>query len=98
MKLRISYYGDTDTLSLWNGEPASAADDVADNLIVDYDAAGDAVGFTLDHAAELLLPILTAARPAAQDGKDVQAGKKADPVKDAAAEPPRPQKSPAAGG
>ena len=81
MKLRISYYGDTDTLSLWNGEPASAADDVAENLIVDYDAAGDAVGFTLDHAAELLLPILTAARPAAQDGK---AGQKAEAVKDAA--------------
>ena len=81
MKLRISYYGDTDTLSLWNGEPASAADDVADNLIVDYDAAGDAVGFTLDHAAELLLPILTAARPDSKDGK---AGKKAEPVKDAA--------------
>ena len=81
MKLRISYYGDTDTLSFWNGEPASAADDVAENLIVDYDAAGDAVGFTLDHAAELLLPILTAARPAAPDS---QAGQKAEPVKDAA--------------
>ena len=97
MKLRISYYGDTDTLSFWNGEPASTADDVAENLIVDYDAAGDAVGFTLDHAAELLLPILTAARPAAQDGKDGKAGQKAEPVKDAA-ELPRPQKSPAAGG
>ena len=81
MKLRISYYGDTDTLSLWNGEPASAADDVAENLIVDYDAAGDAVGFTLDHAAELLLPLLTAARP---DSKEGQAGKKAEAVKDAA--------------
>ena len=81
MKLRISYYSDTDTLSFWNGEPASAAEDVADNLIVDYDAAGDAVGFTLDHAAELLLPILSAARPAAQDGKSRQ---KAEPVKDAA--------------
>lgn len=95
MKLRISYYGDTDTLSLWNGEPASAADDVADNLIVDYDAAGDAVGFTIDHAAELLLPILSAARPAVPDS---QAGQKADPGKDAAAEPPRPQKFPLAGG
>ena len=81
MKLRISYYGDTDTLSFWNGEPASAADDVAENLIVDYDAAGDAVGFTLDHAAELLLPILTAARAAAPDGKT---GQKAEVVKDAA--------------
>lgn len=81
MQLRIAYYGDTDTLSLWNGAPASAADDVADNLIVDYDAAGDAVGFTLDHAAELLLPLLTAARPAAKEGKSGPSA----PVKNAAA-------------
>jgi uncharacterized protein YuzE len=60
MKLRIVYCEDTDTLSLWNGEPASHADDVADNLIADYDALGDAVGFTFENAAELLLPILTA--------------------------------------
>lgn len=77
MKLRISYYGDTDTLSLWNGEPASAADDVAENLIVDYDAAGEAVGFTLDHAAELLLPLLTAV-------KDGKSGKAVGAVKTAA--------------
>lgn len=82
MKLQIAYYGDTDTLSLWNGAPASAADDVADNLIVDYDAAGDVVGFTIDHAAELLLPLLTAAKPAAQEGKS---GPPAGPVKNAAA-------------
>ena len=77
MKLRISYYGDTDTLSFWNGEPASAADDVAENLIVDYDAAGEAVGFTLDHAAELLLPLLMAV-------KDGKSGKAAGAVKTAA--------------
>ena len=77
MKLRISYYGDTDTLSLWNGEPASAADDVAENLIVDYDAAGEAVGFTLDHAAELLLPLLMAV-------KDGKSGKAVGAVKTAA--------------
>ncbi len=62
MKLKVSYFKDTDTLSLWNGEAASHGDDVAENLIADYDAAGDAVGFTLEHAAELLLPILTAAK------------------------------------
>lgn len=77
MKLRIAYYSDTDTLSLWNGEPASAADDVAENLIVDYDAAGEAVGFTLDHAAELLLPLLTAA-------KEGKSGKAAATIKEAA--------------
>ena len=84
MQLRIAYYGDTDTLSLWNGAPASAAEDVADHLIVDYDAAGDAVGFTLDHAAELLLPLLTAAKQSAQDSKDGKPAAAA-PVKNAAA-------------
>ena len=84
MKLRISYYSDTDTLSLWNGVPASAADDVAENLIVDYDAAGEAVGFTLDHAAELLLPLLTALGETGTAGKS---GKGAATVK--AADGPR---------
>ena len=62
MKLRIAYCQDTDTLSLWNGEPASEGGDVAENRIADYDADGDAVGFTLEHVAELLLPILAAAK------------------------------------
>ena len=66
MKLRIDYCKDTDTLSLWNEHPASHADDVAENLIADYDSEGDAVGFTLEHAAELLLPILTAERNSTQ--------------------------------
>ena len=70
MKLRVSYFRDTDTLPLWNGEPASEADDVAENFIVDYAAAGDAVGFTLEPAAELLLPLLNAAaRAKAPEGK-----------------------------
>ena len=62
MKLKIDYCQDSDTLSLWNGQPASTGDDVADYLVVDYDSAGDAVGFTLENAAELLLPILMAAK------------------------------------
>lgn len=92
MQLRISYYGDTDTLSLWNGAPASAADDGADHLIVDYDAVGDALGFTLDHAAELLLPILTAAKPSDPEGKAAAA----TPVKNAAA-PSLPPEMPTTG-
>ena len=41
-KLRISYFGDADTLSLWNGQPTWSADDVAQHLIIDLDipAAG----------------------------------------------------------
>ena len=60
MKLEVAYFGDTDTLSLWNGKPASEAGDVTVSLIADYDAEGMIVGFTLEHAAELLLnPLLS---------------------------------------
>ena len=74
MKLKVSYFKDTDTLSLWNGNPASEGGDVAENLIADYDAEGDAVGFTLEHAAELLLPILTAAKQSAKVTLSNEAG------------------------
>lgn len=61
MKLNVYYDSETDTLSLWNGQPASAGADVAENLTVDLDAEGEAVGFTLDHASEILKEI--GARP-----------------------------------
>ena len=41
---------ETDILSLWNGRPADEGADIAENL----NAEGDVVGFTLEHAAELL--------------------------------------------
>ena len=69
MKLTVSYYEDTDTLSFWNGVPAKSADDVADNLFVDYNADGEAVGIALEHAAEILLPILQAAMKASEESK-----------------------------
>lgn len=100
-QLRIDYDRETDTLWLGNGRPTPNGEDIADAVVVFFDDADRPNAVTIDHAAELLLPILTAARAAAQDGKDGkagQAGQKADPVKDAAAESPRPQKSPAAGG
>ena len=71
MKLDIRYFHDTDTLSLWNGRPASEGGDliatgelissngegnaVTVDIIADYDADGRVVGFTIEHAAELLL-------------------------------------------
>ncbi len=70
MKLQVSYYKDTDTLSFWNGEPSSTADDVADDLLVDYNANGEAVGFTLEHAAETLLPLLKAVAEAAEVARE----------------------------
>ena len=54
MKLSVYYDSETDTLSLWNGRPASEGADVADNLTADFDAEGEVVGFTLEHAAEVL--------------------------------------------
>lgn len=71
MTLKIAYFAETDTLSLWNGTPASEAGDliasgaldvnsdtegaVTVDIIADYDSAGRVVGFTIEHAAELLL-------------------------------------------
>ena len=58
MKLVVDYCPETDTLSLWNGQPASSGADLSEDLVVNLDAAGTAVGFTLDNAAALLLPLL----------------------------------------
>ncbi len=58
MKLDIYYDGETDTLSLWNGRPANEGADVAENLIAEFDCEGEVVGFTLDHATELLNSVM----------------------------------------
>lgn len=71
IKLDIRYFDDTDTLSLWNGAPASEAGDLIAvgeliydaaahgdapaDVIADYDADGKVVGFTIERSAELLL-------------------------------------------
>ena len=39
--LNVYYDSETDTLSLWNGRPASEGADVADNLTADFDAEGE---------------------------------------------------------
>ena len=54
VKLNVYYDSETDTLSLWNGKPASEGADVAENLTVDFDAEGEVVGFTLERASEML--------------------------------------------
>ena len=70
MKLQVSYFKDTDTLSIWNGEPAREADDVAEHLIVDLKASGSPVGLTLEHAAELCLPELLGATASPEFNSD----------------------------
>ena len=58
MKLDVYYDGETDTLSLWNGQPAAAGADVAESLTADLDAEGEVVGFTLERASEILKTVV----------------------------------------
>ena len=57
-QLQVYYDPETDTLSLWNGRPASEGGEVGEGLTADYDADGEVVGITLDGAAKLLMPYL----------------------------------------
>ena len=61
-ELRIEYYLETDTLTLWNGTPASNGSSIAKDLMVFFDESDDAQIVTLEHAAELLRPLLENAR------------------------------------
>ncbi len=56
--LLIEYNTVSDTLHLWNGRPASREQVVADTLAAEFDGEGEAVGFTLERAAEQLRPFL----------------------------------------
>ena len=58
MEAEVRYFADSDTLSVWTGKPATEAEEIADGVVVDFNADGNVVGFTLEHAAELLHPIL----------------------------------------
>ncbi len=57
-KLLIRYYGDTDTLVLWNGVPAQEGRIIAEHLTSESDENGDVTGVVLEHAAQLLRPYL----------------------------------------
>ena len=70
MKLSIYYDNQTDTLSLWNGQPANEGVDVAESLTSDLNVDGAVVGFTLEHAAELLEPVLDARLLESADTKE----------------------------
>ena len=60
MEARVSYFPDSDSLSVWTGKPAAEAEEIADGVIVDFDAEGNIVGFTIEHAEKLLRPMLDA--------------------------------------
>ena len=60
--VKLSIYYDPETLSLWNGQPADEGADVAESLTVDLSADGNVVGFTLEHASQLLESVLAGDR------------------------------------
>ena len=60
MDAEVNYFKESDMLSVWTGKPATEAEEIADGVIVDFDAEGNVVGFTLEHAAEILRPMLEA--------------------------------------
>lgn len=61
MSIDVQYFADSDTLSLRTGAPAAEAAEVAEGVVVEFDADGNVVGFRLERAAALLWPILNAA-------------------------------------
>lgn len=62
--LEIFYESEGDTLSLWNNKPAPfGGHDIAEGLIVFFEAEGVPVGVELFDAAEQLLPVLAHATP-----------------------------------
>ena len=64
-KLQLDYHQESDTLWLSNGLPTPVGDDIAENVTVFFDmdeTQPNAV--MIEHAAELLLPLLQSAMQA----------------------------------
>ncbi len=60
-KLQIDYHRESDTLWLGNGLPTPLGDDIAENVTVFFDMEETQPNAVMiEHAAELLLPILQA--------------------------------------
>ena len=58
-KLEIHYDAETDTLSVWNGRPVYSSYEAEQYLLIELDSDRTPVGFTLEHALELLRPHLS---------------------------------------
>jgi uncharacterized protein YuzE len=65
MKPVVKYFQDTDTLSVdLTSRPAAEAEEVAEDVIIDFDGDGNVVGFTIEHASRLLGAALIGKRTA----------------------------------
>ncbi len=61
-KLNIRYHQQSDTLWLANGLPTPNGVDIAENVTVFFDDDDQPNGLMVEHAAELLLPVLMTAK------------------------------------
>ncbi len=53
--MRLHYYPETDSLYIdLNGRPGADAREIADGLVLDFDAEGNVVGIDIDHASQKL--------------------------------------------
>ena len=59
--LKIDYHAESDTLWLGNGLPTPDGEDIAENVTAFFDDNNQPNAVMIEHAAKLLLPILTAA-------------------------------------
>ena len=63
MKPVARYFDETDTLSVdLASRPAVEAEEIAEDVTIDYDSDGNVVGFTIEHASRLLGPALSGRR------------------------------------
>jgi uncharacterized protein YuzE len=68
--MKLHYYAETDSLYIdLNSRPSADSREIADGLVIDFDAQGNIVGIDIDHASQKLdlktletvsLPTLTA--------------------------------------
>ncbi len=53
--MKLHYYPETDSLYIdLNSRPSADSREIADGLVVDFDAQGNIVGIDIDHASEKL--------------------------------------------
>ncbi len=66
-QLQIDYHRESDTLWISNGLPTPEGEDLAENVTIFFDSdTPQPNAVMIEHAAELLLPILSAASESAK--------------------------------
>ena len=53
--MKLHYYAETDSLYIdLNSKPSADSREIADGLVIDFDAEGNIVGIDVDHASKKL--------------------------------------------